>query len=348
MAAMARVSSVSDSPASCLLYITVVEAQLCRIFDSIKSSQDIFVQLVCGYDDGSEKVVGRTETCKRGDLNPRWQEQFRTARGKGRSLKFRVFVDHLWRSATLCGEAEFGLDDLWARARGGSGKVPVALYKKGEQSGVLHISLEMVQQSQDGLLLAGPAGAAAGCGGQGRPTQNRFGGPVVGGGYGGSDTTPASRPPQSSLPSANTGRRPTYLPQDYSTGRGEGGRGEDCQVPNQGAVTQHGGRLGPAAEDERFGFGGPAPPMGGHRASGPAPPAFPLTMEQGSGPAPQTYAPTIEQGGAAMPMPASGHPVPTVTPVPTSGVSSMLSTDTGSVYATGASGQWWNSFIDRG
>eukprot|EP00927_Polykrikos_kofoidii_P074938 TRINITY_DN7099_c0_g2_i1.p1 TRINITY_DN7099_c0_g2~~TRINITY_DN7099_c0_g2_i1.p1 ORF type:complete len:349 (+),score=50.85 TRINITY_DN7099_c0_g2_i1:95-1141(+) len=348
MAAMARVSSVSDSPASCLLYITVIEAQLCRIFDSIKSSQDVFVQLVCGYDDGSEKVVGRTDVCKRGNLNPRWQEQFRTARGKGRSLKFRVFVDHLFRTATLCGEAEFGLDDLWARARGGSGTVPVALYKKGEQSGVLHISLEMFQQSQDGITLAAPAGAAAGFGGQGRPPQDTFGGPVVGGGYGGSDLTPAPRPPPSSPSSGDAGRRHTYLPQDYSTGIGKGGSGEDCQFPNQGAFPQNGGRLGPAAEGERFGFGGPAPPIGGRRASGLAPPAFALTMEQVGGPAPQAYAPTIEQSGAAMPMPATGLSVPTAASIPTSCVSSGSPTDTGSVYTSSASGQWWNSFIDRG
>ncbi|CAE7490165.1 unnamed protein product, partial [Symbiodinium sp. CCMP2456] len=80
-------------------------ARLIRIFDSLKPNQDVFVQLVCGYEDGSEKAVGRTEVCKNGNLQPRWNQRFLCGRDRGKTLKFKVHIDHVWRSAVLCGEA---------------------------------------------------------------------------------------------------------------------------------------------------------------------------------------------------------------------------------------------------
>lgn len=127
------------------LDITIVEAQLVRIFDSLKSFQDISVQLVCGYEDGTEKVVGRTAVCRGGNLHPRWNERFLCAQDKargGKTLKFQVYVDHNLRTPTLCGEAEFGLSDLWGRATAGMQKALQApLSKRGEQTGVLAITI---------------------------------------------------------------------------------------------------------------------------------------------------------------------------------------------------------------
>lgn len=128
------------------LDIRIVEARLVRIFDSLKPNQDVFVQLVCGYEDGTEKVVGRTEVCKNGNLAPRWNQRFlcgRDASKGGRTLKFKVHIDHVWRSPVLCGEAEFTLDTLWRRASGRPQEVPVPLFKKGEQTGQLLISIAL-------------------------------------------------------------------------------------------------------------------------------------------------------------------------------------------------------------
>eukprot|EP00929_Paragymnodinium_shiwhaense_P057919 TRINITY_DN2900_c0_g1_i1.p1 TRINITY_DN2900_c0_g1~~TRINITY_DN2900_c0_g1_i1.p1 ORF type:complete len:529 (-),score=136.29 TRINITY_DN2900_c0_g1_i1:114-1700(-) len=173
--------SSPTSQGSRQLYITVAEAQLVRIFDSLRPAQDVFVQLVCGYDDGTEKVVGKTEVCKNGNFFPRWNEQFRTTRGRGKTLKFKVFVDHLWRNAVLCGEAEFDLDNLWSRQLPGVQKVPVALYKKNEQTGVLTLALEFIEGSSGGMDVT-PAAAGLGLMPQGSSNGHHA---FAGAGYGG-------------------------------------------------------------------------------------------------------------------------------------------------------------------
>lgn len=166
------------------LDIKVLEAQLVRIFDKISVTQDVFVQLVCGYEDGSEKVVGRTPSHKKGNLAPKWNHTFETRRGGGKTLKFKVFRDHLLKSPVLCGEAEFDLDTMWARSAsaGAAMTVPVTLFKRGEQTGVLYIGLALrglsdgrpQQMPQRPSQQAGPGGmpvAAAG-GAAGTPASN--------------------------------------------------------------------------------------------------------------------------------------------------------------------------------
>eukprot|EP00930_Biecheleria_cincta_P093242 TRINITY_DN8346_c0_g1_i3.p1 TRINITY_DN8346_c0_g1~~TRINITY_DN8346_c0_g1_i3.p1 ORF type:complete len:400 (+),score=120.09 TRINITY_DN8346_c0_g1_i3:30-1229(+) len=153
------------------LEIKIIEARLVRIFDSLKPHQDVFVQLACGYDDGSEKVVGRTETHKQGNLNPRWNQTFNCGRDPsrgGRTLKFKVHVDHVWRSPVLCGEAEYTLDMLWQKAGQRPQEVPVPLFKKGEQTGMLSIRIALQGAPQaspcsGGMPVGYEPGAAAVC-----------------------------------------------------------------------------------------------------------------------------------------------------------------------------------------
>merc|ERR1719401_3415800 len=124
--------------------IHICDAELVRIFDLFGSTQDVFVQMVVGYDDGTEKVVGRTRACVNGNLHPRWDEHFKCGRDAARRSKtliLRVSVDKLLRSATLRGEAELDLDDLWtAAARAERNHVALPLLKRGERTGVLNIA----------------------------------------------------------------------------------------------------------------------------------------------------------------------------------------------------------------
>lgn len=130
------------------LIIRIVEANLFRIFDSLSPNQDVFVQLVCCYDDGREKVVGATEPCVQGNLNPRWNERFVCSRGTGKTMKLKVCVDHLIRSHVFCGEVEFELDSLWNRAMAGPQDLQESLIKRGEQTGVLLINIALQGSTQ--------------------------------------------------------------------------------------------------------------------------------------------------------------------------------------------------------
>ncbi|CAE8679629.1 unnamed protein product, partial [Polarella glacialis] len=120
--------------------LSVSDAELFRIFDSLKGTQDLFVQIIRCLHDGTEKVVARTATCVLGDLLPTWNEQFIVRRGGGKALKFRVFAEHFWRSDVLCGEAI--LDAITLEQAFSSGSVQgmeLSLQKKGECTGQLHI-----------------------------------------------------------------------------------------------------------------------------------------------------------------------------------------------------------------
>lgn len=145
------------------LDVVIIDAQLTRIFDSFKNNQDVFVQMVCNYADGSQVVVGRTEVCRNGNLHPRWSERFLCGRDSGRggkTLVFQLHIQHNWRNPVLCGEAEFGLDNLWSRAAAGAQKVPVPLFKKGEQTGILNIQIALQGSSAGNEAVATPKAAA--------------------------------------------------------------------------------------------------------------------------------------------------------------------------------------------
>ncbi|CAK0851260.1 unnamed protein product [Prorocentrum cordatum] len=145
------------------LEVSVVEAQLVRIFDSLKLNQDVFVQLLwCSSDPAvGERPIGRTGTCRQAELHPRWDNEVflcdSVAASPGDTLKLRVQVDHVVRQPVLCGEAEFGLEALRGRAAlGAAGRVAVPLFKRGERTGVLHIGVS----SAPDVVLAPPRGGA--------------------------------------------------------------------------------------------------------------------------------------------------------------------------------------------
>lgn len=336
------------------LDITILEAHLVRIFDSMKATQDVFVQLVCSYEDGSEKVVGRTPTAKGGNLAPKWNQTFETRRGVGKRLKFKVFVDHLFRNPVLCGEAEFDLDTLWTRAAGaGAGlKVPVTLFKRNEQTGVLYIGLVMQseavaapplqQQPQRGTMqgAAGGAPGAVAVNGVRRgssPGDAAWGAPYPGGGgveaaalapagYPGPGpaVAPGGRPPQPG------GQLPGAGLQVPGAGLPLAGAG----LPLAGAVAQRPPAAAGGRQDSRPGMqppdsgGGMPPQIQVQPAAQPQlQPAQVQQLQQG-----QLLPPPAQGGGGALP-PPSGTAYPGTQQ---------------SVYASGMSGQWWNSFIDRG
>eukprot|EP00747_Dinoflagellata_sp_TGD_P117842 gnl/TRDRNA2_/TRDRNA2_172689_c1_seq4.p1 gnl/TRDRNA2_/TRDRNA2_172689_c1~~gnl/TRDRNA2_/TRDRNA2_172689_c1_seq4.p1 ORF type:complete len:282 (+),score=44.45 gnl/TRDRNA2_/TRDRNA2_172689_c1_seq4:46-846(+) len=126
------------------LDITIYDAELTRIFDSLKTTQDVFVQLCAVSAEGEEKVVGKTEICKNGDLYPRWNERFLCERGSARLLRIKLYIDHMIRNQTLCGETEFPTDQLWSKAAEGPSKVSLELFKRGEQTGTLRIGLSIM------------------------------------------------------------------------------------------------------------------------------------------------------------------------------------------------------------
>mmetsp|Transcript_13357 Transcript_13357/g.30465 ORF Transcript_13357/g.30465 Transcript_13357/m.30465 type:complete len:235 (+) Transcript_13357:80-784(+) len=122
------------------LMITIVEADLVRIFDKVMRKQDVYAQLVSTYDDGTCNVVGRTQICKDGNMKPRWSESFAYNRGRALNLTFQVIADRSWRGEVLCGEAVIDMASLWSRAYGGA-PVLLPLLKNEGQTGVLHLSV---------------------------------------------------------------------------------------------------------------------------------------------------------------------------------------------------------------
>lgn len=125
------------------LQITVREATLVRIFDSLSTTQNLLTSLVCLYDDGQEKTVGQTDVCRNGNRNPKWNFLFVCGRGAGKMLRFQVKVDHTLRNQVVCGEAEVNLEEIWREASTPT-IINLALYKKGEKTGVLSVGLQLV------------------------------------------------------------------------------------------------------------------------------------------------------------------------------------------------------------
>lgn len=148
------------------LEIGILEAQLVRIFDSLKPNQDVFVQLVCCSGDSSgERVLGRTETCRNADVHPRWEDakficgRARDAPHSGDTIKFQVQVEHVVRCPVLCGEAEFSLEGLQSRARAGRQRFSAPLFKRGEQTGALQMTFAFVEAGICGATTTSPAWA---------------------------------------------------------------------------------------------------------------------------------------------------------------------------------------------
>mmetsp|Transcript_102172 Transcript_102172/g.284538 ORF Transcript_102172/g.284538 Transcript_102172/m.284538 type:complete len:337 (-) Transcript_102172:121-1131(-) len=330
------------------LDITINEAQLVRIFDSLKPNQDVFVQLICGYTDGREKVVGRTDICKNGNLHPTWNAQFLCGRDSergSRTLKFRVHIDHQIRSPVLCGEAEFSLDNLWSRAAAGPQKVPVPLFKRGEQTGMLNITigLQSFQTSFSGPtpvhgcleppLTPSPASAGTD---YVRPAAPRgLGAPQLAA----ADGSPLDRTP-ASTPAGEDGWRvpPPRLPVDAArrlkfTAELQN-HADAAQSSARTAVQPHPAAQLPAA----------APPVLAEQCVSPGCQQRAAAQLARARVEPQP-APALQCLGAQearMQLPvahAVSYPATTSTGELHAG---------GGVYATGASGQWWNSFIDRG
>lgn len=326
------------------LDITVVEAQLVRIFDSLKPNQDVFVQLVCSYDDGSEKVVGRTEVCKNGNFHPRWNERFlcgRDAARGGKTLIFRVHVDHLWRNPVLCGEAEFGLDNLWGRASAGTQKVPVPIFKKGEQTGMLTITISL----QDNSPVARPVRTSQATGFPDQPM-----------------STQTVRP-------ASLGQYPDVYQRavgQKSVGQSiDPGRGSQLGYAGQPAMSSSASTrcYTPSLQEQEMRRG--SAPVRLAVSSGQLPVGYQPTGAQVYTPADWRAAPHIQPH--VYPFPASPGreqeqvQFPTTPTAFTSGVGYAQGISPGSrsngspglsspatAAASGTSGQWWNSFIDRG
>lgn len=115
---------------------------MARIFDSLKVTQDLYVQFFRKLDDGREQQIGRTATCVSGNIAPVWaDERFEFAQLRGRSLYFRLFAEHFWRQDVLCGEAEVNFDQLPRSSQ------PVVwelrLQKKGEATGALSVAVSL-------------------------------------------------------------------------------------------------------------------------------------------------------------------------------------------------------------
>lgn len=123
--------------------LAVCHAQLTKIFDTLKNTQDVYVQLVRVFPDGRECEFARTATCHGGDVNPKWDdESFVVNQSGGKSLKVRVYIEHFWRVDCLCGEADLGFDMLTAcTAKGASLVRDLQLAKKGVPTGSLRVSV---------------------------------------------------------------------------------------------------------------------------------------------------------------------------------------------------------------
>mmetsp|Transcript_47763 Transcript_47763/g.153817 ORF Transcript_47763/g.153817 Transcript_47763/m.153817 type:complete len:888 (-) Transcript_47763:108-2771(-) len=122
--------------------VSVLQGTLVRIFDNLKSNQDVYVHLVRTFPDGREQQFARTATCHSGDLAPKWDdERFEVSRNGGNKLKFMVYAEHFWRQDYFCGQADLDFDSLLARINGGSGfAFNLQVVKKGEPTGTLSVS----------------------------------------------------------------------------------------------------------------------------------------------------------------------------------------------------------------
>mmetsp|Transcript_53328 Transcript_53328/g.103118 ORF Transcript_53328/g.103118 Transcript_53328/m.103118 type:complete len:398 (+) Transcript_53328:89-1282(+) len=385
------------------LCVTVAEAQLVRIFDRLKPNQDVFVQLVCGYEDGTEKVVGKTEVCYRGNFHPKWNEDFvidRDPSQGSRTLKFRVHIDHIWRNPVLCGEAEFAVDNLWTKAKSGPQRVVVPLFKRGsERTGILRISVAMQvggaslgRYTWPGADVARPASAGAAVVGKATSAANPSPQPV-------SKAAPSAASPQP-LP-ANTAF--TQMPASpaaaqHQAGADVGRFGPPQQTPVQRAATNPFDRAtalaqhGPGGDVRHFAPSQPThvqrlasdpadrkpvaankiphPPPQQQKCAGGTVIVPQLPQQQQTQQQRQQQQQSLQQHlNALRPDKSQGLPPFSYPPPPallvaqhamdtgvcggypcstTSGNGTMVSTATTGVYATGLSGQWWNSFIDRG
>jgi len=406
------------------LDIQIIDAQLSRIFDSFKNNQDVFVQLVCNYADGSQVVVGRTEVCKNGNLHPRWSERFLCARESGRggkTLMFQLHIHHTWRNPVLCGEAEFGLDNLWSRAGSGPQRVPVPLFKKGEQTGILNIQIALQgaggtpNEAAGSMASAGfaqPQGAGAPqrtMGTQPQPMPGRdsragypmqapqpqqaqhFPSEPLAPPFGASIDPSRGAPGALGLPSYSaTGVSVPYYPagpvqqalsamnypvQQQGAGlpppplaRGGGmAAGPVPGGPGGGGYGGYGGyeayadarssQALPQATPQLQPGGPPPAPQGGARSGaggqGQSRPMGQALVMQPTGPG-MSYAgpggphfpPPLAQPGAGPPT-GAGPPAAPMLQLP-AGAIVQTSPAGGKGAATGMSGQWWNSFIDRG
>jgi len=123
------------------LDILIQGADLVRIFDSIRASQDVYVQMQAVYD-GFEKTVVRTPVAANGNLRPRWNERFVCGRGGGaKAIKFQIYIKHTIRSPTLAGEVEYTLDSIWDFATQGYQQLAPPIMKGNEQTGILHLTV---------------------------------------------------------------------------------------------------------------------------------------------------------------------------------------------------------------
>jgi len=381
------------------LCVTVAEAQLVRIFDSLKPNQDVFVQLVCGYEDGTEKVVGKTEVCYRGNFHPKWNDDFLIDRDPSqgsRTIKFRVHIDHIWRNPVLCGEAEFAVDNLWTKAKSGPQRVVVPLFKRGsERTGILKISVAMQRGVAPGLGgrcstpnytdLARHANAAA----------------VVAG-----TAMSAATPPPFPAPRAAMSAATSPAVAQHGVGRDLGHLGPlqppsvkrtfTHPVEHKPAVSEHGaggdtGRLGPSQQVhvprscthpvERKPIAAnrvPPPPVLQQDCAGgtvlvPQPSQQQQMQRQGQRQQQwQQQTPPQQLGNVLRPdsksedLPQFTYPAPPALLAAQHAIESGMcggmpcgtaagprtmvpsATSCGYPYATGLSGQWWNSFINRG
>eukprot|EP00403_Amphidinium_massartii_P000538 CAMPEP_0178373506 /NCGR_PEP_ID=MMETSP0689_2-20121128/1897_1 /TAXON_ID=160604 /ORGANISM="Amphidinium massartii, Strain CS-259" /LENGTH=362 /DNA_ID=CAMNT_0019993449 /DNA_START=75 /DNA_END=1164 /DNA_ORIENTATION=+ len=356
------------------LDIMIVDAQLSRGFDNFKKEQDIFVQLVCTYDNGAEKAVGRTEVCKCSSSKPVWNERFLCGRGGGKTLKFKVFIDHMWRNQVLCGEAEFDLNSLWSRATPVSQRVMVPLYKKGDQTGALHINLAL----QDSTSQSTPSAAAAP-----PPTAARCQGetPSSKAGYPGSAASPGHSGPGSSGGHSSQAARGGYAATTPTAARrGDvppgSGMGPDARYgrPDARGVPEARSYAGPGADKAQpypmypgAEIRGPPPPTPAHSAGQPHPnhQQAPAHAGRGDASAAGRPAPAGQQRahpGQAPPTPQAAR-VTTASPchASSSAKSASQGAESSALWAQKAAagepapaqaapvaGQWWNSFIDRG
>mmetsp|Transcript_26147 Transcript_26147/g.60981 ORF Transcript_26147/g.60981 Transcript_26147/m.60981 type:complete len:1008 (-) Transcript_26147:16-3039(-) len=132
------------------LRINVHECDLARVFDNFKSTQDVYVQLYRGFEDGTEKRVGTTQTQRGTPQNdngkhPIINESFLFKRAEGKLLIFKVFAEHNLRGDMVLGEAAIQLDVLWSAVQSAtySSARPrdVPLVKSGKQTGSLKITI---------------------------------------------------------------------------------------------------------------------------------------------------------------------------------------------------------------